>query len=304
MTGRRPARPQRVNLGEVSLRGVPACCMFVLVPILLANRGLALNQPVPVLKAPDLEGVSRTLADYPGKATLILFWNPANARSRSAVCQVVAMAAGYQPVGLVTVVSGPAARDEITSSLAECKQRPAVLLDPGRGVFADYQIVALPTLLIATEDRNLKFKAAGFGREGVGQAQEVLDAIYGRQREARESGPKAAPEALHEYAMARKFIKLGLNAQAESALESITTKHPEYRPAWVDLGYRRIAAGRVDDAGQCFQRALALDKNATDVAAGMAWLAWKQGKPDEAKDWSGRVAPGDPNLGLLKEIRR
>ena len=303
MTGRKPVPRQCANAGRGRLRSFPAWLAFALVPVLLAARGLALNQPVPELTAPDPDGTLHTLADYAGKATLILFWNPANARAKSALCEVASLAAGYQPMGMVTVVSGPSGRDEISAALSECKQRPAVLLDPGRRVFSDYQIIALPTLFIMTEDRILKFKAAGFGHEGIGQAQEILDTIFGRRAAEQAIAPTASPEALRKFAMAQSFIKFGLNAQAVSALESVTTKHPEFRPAWVALGYQRIAAGRVDDAGQCLRKAQALDRNATDVAAGMAWLAWKSGNPDEARNWSQRVSPGDPNRLLLEEVR-
>jgi tetratricopeptide (TPR) repeat protein len=305
MTERRPLNPRLVSGARAAARplGRPASLVFALTPVLLAARGLAENQPVPPLNAPDLGGIARTLADYPGTATLILFWNPSNQRSRAALCAVSELAAGYQPAGLVTVVSGPAGGDEIGQALEACKIRPAVLLDAGRKVFGDYQIIALPTLLVTAEDdHKLKHKFAGFGREAIGDAQTAMDALYGRQRAA-VAAPEGSPEAIRRYGMAQKLLKAGMKTQAEGLLEALTKSHPEFRPAWVAVGYRRIAADRADDAGQCFEKALAMDQGATDVAAGMAWLAWKKGNRDQAKTWLGRVPADDPNRNLLEEIR-
>ena len=301
MTGRRPVLKKTAEIRRSPWRACGALALAA-APALLASRGLALNQPVPELRAADLAGVAHSLKEYGGKATLILFWHPANARAAAAVCGVAALAANYEQAGLATVVSGPAERNSIEAAVAPCERKPAVLVDPGRKAFADYQIVALPTLLVVAPDRTLKFKAAGFGREGMGQAQTALDELYGRPKAAAAAGT-AAPEAVRRFAMAQKFLKLGLKAQGVKALEEVTATHPEFRPAWVALGYQRLAGERAEEAGQCFAKAMALDSGASDIAAGMAWLAWKQGRSGEVKAWLDRVPLDDPNRSILEKVR-
>ena len=295
MTARRTARQQHANAGLGSFWGFPACVVFTLAPVLLATRGLALNQPVPDLKAPDLEGVVHTWP-LSGKATVILFWDPSHARARSAVCQVSSVTANYDS-WVWLVVSGPSA----VTRLPRCrnKQRPVCWTPTGPP--SPTTRSSLPTSLSrrGAPSETRPPDLAGRIRPRRGSRQYLRP-----QKTGKVAVSEAAPEALREFAMAQKFNKLGLSAQAASTLESVTAKHPEFRPAWVALGYLRIAAGRVDDAGQCLGKALALDKDATDVAAGMAWLAWKQGRPGEAKNWSDRVAPDDPNRRLLEELRR
>ncbi|MBI5086089.1 MAG: tetratricopeptide repeat protein [Acidobacteria bacterium] len=302
MTARNSAPLQLNSRRRVSPARL-ARLLCALAPAVLASRGLAENQPLPDFRAPDLNGVPRTLADYSGKATLVLFWTPANARSRSALCAAASLAAGYPQCNLVTLVSGDVGRNDISQALQACKDRPPVLLDSDRRAFGDYQVISLPTLLVAGADRKLKAKLAGFGVEGLGQAQTALDALYGRQKTAGAATPDAAPEALQRYSMARRFAGLGLSDQAVSTLRSVTTGFPAFRPAWLDLAYLHIAAGRSDEAAACLSKAVELDKAANDAAAGMAWLAWKRGDLEQARSWASRVPAADPNAKLIGDIR-
>ena len=266
-------------------------------------RGLELNAPVPEFTAPDLAGATRTLADFPGRVTLLLFWQPDNPRSCRVLCEIADLQGVYERSALATIVSGAHQKAEIEEALKGCRNRPPVLLDPDRVIFGAYQIVALPTLMLVGPDRLLKYKIAGLGLQGVGEVQAHLDAVYGREK-ALAAAPAGPPDVVRRFGMAQQLLKAGMQAQAERILESLTMGHPEFRPAWVSLGYCRVAGNRPGEAQAAFETAMALDARAADVAAGMAWVSWRRDDAAGAAEWAARTNGNDPNHALADEIRR
>ncbi len=280
-----------------------ALAATAILPGLIGARGLAEGQPVPELRAPELGGAVRTLADFPGRVTVLLFWQPDNPRSCQALCKIAELEGAYERGALATVVSGGHEKPEIEAALKACRSQAPVLLDAERKIFGDYQIVALPTLMLVGRDRLLKYKIAGFGLEGVGEIAARLDALYGRQK-AVVAAPVGPPEAIRRYGLAQQLLKAGMKAQAESLLEAVTNSHPEFRPAWVRLGYLRIGGGREEEAATALRRALELDPQLRDVAAGLAWVCWKKGDSAGAAKWAAAADDKDPNYNLVREIRK
>jgi hypothetical protein len=246
-------------------------------------RGLSIDEPVPALRAVDLDGNTHSLNDFPGRPVAVLFWQPSNGRSVGALCGTAKLAGS-----LLTVVSGLHAKSEIEKALGPCPVSFPVLLDPDRSLFAAFQIVALPTLLLMSPDRRLKYKAAGFSSEGLVEIQTEFDRILGRAQ-APVQAPTGSPEAIHRHAMALQFLKLGLTAQAEPILRKLTAEHAEYGPGWISLGNLEMAAGRADEAKACFDRALAAGAKPAEVAAGMAWFWTKKGDMAQTSKWAAEV---------------
>lgn len=299
MTVEREPRPRRsrTRYATVSLSAV------TLVLAITGAPALTEDGPVPAVRAPDLEGKIRTLADFPGRVTLLLFWQPDIERSRQALCSIAELAAAYEPGALATVVPGPHEQTEIKQALGACRRQPAVLLDPDRKISAAFQVIAQPTVILVGPDGRLQYKVAGFSSEGVGAVQVRLDEIYGR-RKTPAAAPVGTAQEVRRYGLAQQLLRVGMTAQAESILQSLTAEHPDFRPAWVALGYRKIAAGEADEAKACFEKALALDPQPTDVAAGLAWVWWKKGDAAQSAKWAAAVDRKDPNYGLIAEIRK
>jgi tetratricopeptide (TPR) repeat protein len=269
-----------------------------------AVLGIDIDQKVPDFKAADLQGNVHTLDEYSGKATIVLFWRPEAERARNSVCEVDdAINLSYEGVHLVTIVSGDHDLSEIQAVLEHCQRPVIVLLDKDRRIFADYNIIALPTLMVLSPERKLEYKEAGFSHEGIGNLTEELDIIYGRKQQT-VSLPEGSPEAIRRFGLANQFLKKGLNARAEELLMQLIEDYPEYRPAWVSLGYCRIELGKVEGSRECFEEAKSLDAENTDVAAGLAWIWWEKGCPEQATIWASRVSSNDPNVRLIYEIQK
>jgi len=269
-----------------------------------AVLGIDIDQTVPDFKAADLQGNVHTLDEYSAKATIVLFWRPEAELARNAVCEVDdAIGASYEGTRLVTIVSGEHDLSEIQSVLDHCRRQVSVLLDPDRRIFADYNIIALPTLMVLSPERKLEYKEAGFSHEGIANLTAELDIIYGR-KQPEVSIPEGPPEAIRRFGLAMQFFKKGLNERAEVLLMQLIEDHPGYRPAWVSLGYCRIELGKVEESRECFEEAYSLDTKNPDVAAGLAWICWQKGCLEEAAKWASLVGDDDPNSGLVYEIQK
>jgi tetratricopeptide (TPR) repeat protein len=276
----------------------------LIIPMLAACPamfGVVPNQAVPDFKAPDLQGNSRSLEDFSSTATVLLFWRPEAERARGAVCAAAdAVAANYEGARLVTIVSGEHEKTEIERVVQQCGRPVMVLLDQDRAIFAAYQVVALPTIMILGKDHVVKYKEAGFSHKGIADLTAQLDDIYGRKRIAA-AVPEGSPDAIRRHGMALQLLKMGLTGQATEVLKQLVKDHPEYRQAWVSLGYSEIASGKVDESRECLERAFNLDPKNTDVAAGLAWAWWKKGDGAQAAKWAAMVNERDPNFKLVGE---
>ncbi len=294
----RPCRPVNRRLLHLAalVLGITLACAS-------AAFGIQEGQSAPDFKIPDLQGNIRALDDFSGKVTVVLFWRPEAERARAAVCEVSeALRSDYEDARFFTIVSGEHERADIETVLKRCAKSVPVLLDTDRKAFASYQIIALPTLMILSSDHAVKYKEAGFSHEGISSLTNKLDEIYGR-KQPEPATLKDSPEAIRRYGLAMQFLKKGLNERAEQLLTQLVQDHPEYRPSWVSLGYQKIASGKVEESQRCLEKAHSLDRNNPDVAAGLAWVWWKQGNGAQSAKWTAMVGGDDPNRSLILEIR-
>ena len=271
--------------------------------ILTASQGRAQAPTVPEVRVADLAGTPHTLLASPGRAQLVLFWQPDHPRARSALCEVSRLTAAYQDTPLVAVVPGVYGRAEIEQAAAACTVKQGVLfVDAGREAFSALRVVALPTAMVIDAENRVRLRVATFGSEALTQLQEALDAMQGRKPLQKAEMPSEPPGAVSRLEMARRLLKLGMVEKAESILTALTKEHPGFRPAWVTLGYKRIAEENLAEAGICFDTALNLSPGAVDVAPGLAWIWSKRGDPQQAARWARAADRRDPYYTLIEKL--
>ncbi len=66
---------------------------------------------------------------------------------------------------------------------------------------------------------------------------------------------------------AAALLQLGQSAQARVVLSDLLKAHPDYAPAWTNMGALEVAEGQLEEAERTFQRAVALDPR-NEVARG------------------------------------
>jgi hypothetical protein len=275
---------------------------LALAAILLPGLATAQEPPLASLQVADLGGAPHPLLPSPSRALVLLFWQPDHARARSALCEVSRLAVA-EDTPVVTVVPGTYPRTEIEAASAACAVKPAALfVDPGRQAFSALRVVALPTVLVVDSDNTIRLRLASFGSEALGQLQQVLETIRGRNMPRRVAAPSEPPGAVSRLEMARRLFKLGMPAKAEEILSALTREHPAFRPAWVTLGYQRIFENNLAEAGKCFDAALNLDPGAIDVAPGLAWIWSKRGDRQQAARWARAADRRDPHYSIIERL--
>lgn len=272
---------------------------FSILLCMMAHLGFTQNPLAPQVRVSDLSGTPHDLLAPAAKGQVVIFWQPDHPRARVALCEVAKMAAAQKNTPLVAVVSGVYARDEIEQATANCALKPAVLLDAKREAFSAYHVIALPTVLVLDSEKRVLLRLAGFGSDASSQLQESLDAIHGRKPIHAEVPLPEPHGAVGRLEMARRLLKLGMANKAEEILMSLTKELPGYRPAWVTLGYKRVADGQPDQAKDCFDKALTIDGKQMDVAPGLAWVYWQKGDRERTAQWVSAADPKDPNFRVV-----
>lgn len=94
---------------------------------------------------------------------------------------------------------------------------------------------------------------------------------------ARAKTPKSRAEYL--YAMASILGQSGRNAESERLLRELVGLEPGNSFAWAGLGNNAWAAGRMDEAADCYRRAIDLDPGNFEAASNLASLQARQPHP-------------------------
>jgi tetratricopeptide (TPR) repeat protein len=109
------------------------------------------------------------------------------------------------------------------------------------------------------------------------------------------------PEA--HYALARVYLEENRPAEAERHMRAYLVARPDDATAHYGLGYILVAAERLDEAKAAFERSLALQPGQTESVLQLGEIALEQGKDQEARKHFRKVLSIDPHhAGALTGI--
>lgn len=140
----------------------------VLAGLVLAGAAQAANfearpaTPAPELKAQDLAGATRTLADYRGKVVLLNFWAswcPPCLREMPSMERLREKMAG-RPLVIVALDSAET-RKEVEAFLAKMQLGFPVLLDPDGSNTKRWRVFALPTSFLLDASGRIRYVLTG-----------------------------------------------------------------------------------------------------------------------------------------------
>lgn len=139
--------------------------------------------PAPELKAHDLQGVPKTLADYRGKVVLLNFWAtwcPPCQREMPSLERLRTRMAG-RPLEIVAVSSAEAP-DDVKAFLAKMKLGFPVLLDPDGSNTQRWSVFALPTTFVLDADGRVRHVLSGPAEWDEGEPLAVVEAVLAKPR--------------------------------------------------------------------------------------------------------------------------
>ena len=134
--------------------------------------------PAPELKANDLNGSAKTLADYRGKVVLLNFWAswcPPCLREMPSMERLRLKMAG-RPLAIVALDSAETA-DEVKAFLSRMKLGFPVLLDPEGSNTKRWKVFALPTSFLLDAEGRVRYVLTGPTEWDEGEALEVIESL-------------------------------------------------------------------------------------------------------------------------------
>jgi thiol-disulfide isomerase/thioredoxin len=134
--------------------------------------------PAPELKANDVAGAPRTLADYRGKVVLLNFWAswcPPCLREMPSMERLRVKMAG-RPLAIVALDSAEAA-EEVNAFLSKMKLGFPILLDPDGSNTKRWKVFALPTTFLLDAEGRVRYALTGPTEWDEGEALKVIESL-------------------------------------------------------------------------------------------------------------------------------
>ncbi|MFN3750382.1 MAG: TlpA family protein disulfide reductase [Thiobacillus sp.] len=134
--------------------------------------------PAPQLKAQDLAGATRTLADYRGKVVLLNFWAswcPPCLREMPSMERLRVKMTG-RPLAIVAVDSAET-REDVDAFLAKMQVGFPVLLDPDGSNTKRWKVFALPTTFLLDAAGRIRYVLTGPTEWDEGEALAKIEAL-------------------------------------------------------------------------------------------------------------------------------
>jgi thiol-disulfide isomerase/thioredoxin len=149
--------------------------------------------PAPELRAQDLAGVPKTLADYRGKVVLLNFWAswcPPCLREMPSMERLRVKMAG-RPLEIVALNSAEAPED-VNAYLARMKLGFPILLDPDGRNTKRWKVFALPTTFLLDAEGRVRYVLTGPTEWDDGEALAVIESMLAElPAQAKAPGRKA-----------------------------------------------------------------------------------------------------------------
>jgi thiol-disulfide isomerase/thioredoxin len=138
--------------------------------------------PAPELKAQDLAGAPKTLADYRGKVVLLNFWAswcPPCLREIPSMERLRIKMAG-RPLAIVALDSAEA-QEDVNAFLSTMKLGFPVLLDPDGSNTRRWKVFALPTTFLLDAEGRVRYVLTGPTEWDEEEALAVIESLMAEQ---------------------------------------------------------------------------------------------------------------------------
>ena len=147
--------------------------------------------PAPALKARDLGGATRTLADYRGKVVVLNFWAswcPPCLREMPSMERLRVKMKG-RPLEIVAVASAESPAD-VNAFLSKMKLGFPILLDSDGSNTKRWKVFALPTSFLIDAEGRVHHVLTGPTEWDEGEALEIVESLLKRTPAARAAPPR------------------------------------------------------------------------------------------------------------------
>lgn len=285
------SRPRILALLFTALAGV-----FLLPPAGATLQGLQVGAEAPDFQLQATDGASRSFQELHGeKLTVVLFWATWSHNSAAALSRMEELYSRYRDQGLAVIAINAdsqelsaAAEADIADLARRLKLDYPLLLDDQLQTFHEYGIIALPTMVVLSPDRTIRYELSGFPRVGVDELADFVTAtMEGRSTAplvAEKTGYRPAPKALHSFNMGRKTLKSRRMAKtAEMWFKKAIAADDSFLAPRLSLGRFYLGEKEFAKASDQFSQVLAKDPGNVVALCESGMLLARDGKQQQAE---------------------
>lgn len=279
--------------------------------LILPTAGATLQGLQVGVEAPDftLHSFSGEIHDFKSlhgeKLTIILFWATWSRNSEAALNRMKSLYDKYRSQGLNVVAintdgqeGSSATRTTINDTAQRLKLDYPLLVDDRLQTFHDYGVIAVPTTVVLSPDRTIRYEMSGFPLTGVEEMSDFISAtIEGRSEAAQiaqKSGYQPDAKALHYFNMGRKTLKSRRMAQtAEMWFNKAIAADAGFIQPRLSLGRFYLARQESTKAAEQFSEVLKQAPENVVALCESAMLLADDGKKQEAEELFSRSMQHD-----------
>lgn len=284
----------RLRVGALLLTTLAG--VFILPPAGATLQGLQVGAEAPEFRLQSSSGETRSFQDLRGeKLTVVLFWATWSRNSEAALGRMEELYRKYRDKGLGVIAINAdgleissASRAAIEAVAGRLKLDYPLLHDDHLQTFHDYGIIALPTLVVLSSDRTIRYEMSGYPLVG---AEEMVDFITatmeGRStttEAVQKTGYQPDPKALHYFNMGRKTLKSRRMAKsAETWFKKAIEADGSFLEPRLSLGRFYLGQQEFAKASEQFSQVLAKDPENPAALCESGMLLAREGKGQEAE---------------------
>jgi tetratricopeptide (TPR) repeat protein len=269
--------------------------VLLLAPAGATLQGLQVGAEAPDFRLRSLTGETAGFSDLHGKLTIVLFWATWSRNSEAALARMEELYRRYRDSGLSVIAVNanaqtlsPETEAEIAATAKRLELSFPLLLDEGLQTFHDFGVIALPTTVVLSPERTIRFEMSGYPLVGVGEMVDFVTAtLTGRDltpQVARKTGYQPDSRALHFFNMGRKTLK---SRRMVNTVEMWFKKAIEVDDGFLaprlSLGRYYLTRREFDKAAEQFSQVLAQEQDNVVALCETGMLLDRQGKHEEAE---------------------
>ncbi|UCF31783.1 MAG: redoxin domain-containing protein, partial [bacterium] len=251
------------------------------------------DQALPV-ELEDLEGTTRSLADYrDAKAVLLFFWATWSERSLKEMEDLEKLEGQYADKGLRIVAVNVENQtmdsqdmDKIRNAMEGREIGFPVLIDRGLETYNEWGVIATPTTALIDESGTVVFDLSSYPTSGYMDLEAAVQKALGLYVEeaAVEAKPAYQPnrQAMLHFGLGKRHLDKGFVTKAIPEFEKAAQADSRFPDPPIYLGLAYLRADRTGDAEQILESAGGLAPDRPEPLLLLAHIRVGQNRLDEA----------------------
>ncbi len=247
-------------------------------------------------KLKELTGRELALKDFRGKIVVLVFGELYQENTLKAVKdlqKILSEKRSYRDaVEVLIIISKNIKPEEYQKFKGSFELTYPVLLDSDRNVYAQYEIIAIPTTFVVGRDGKIAERFPSYTISYYDQVYVELGYLLGEVEKSELESvlhPKVTPAKMNGkserlLSFAENLKKRGLYENALNSYKEVLDKHPDLKEAHIGIGSIYLEKKEADMAESEFQKVLEKNPNDPEALKGILQVHMLRGDIDEKSD--------------------